>query len=61
MAELAQEAKRQVQEELQAEKTQDNELRGMVSYLKKIKLCFMTVGGQGAEGCLIYIALSKHK
>ena len=28
---------------------------------KKFKLCIMTVGGQGSEGCLIYIAMSKNK
>ena len=63
MIEIHEEAERQVQAELQEEvkKDVDNEIRGMISKLNKIKLCFMTIGGKGAEGCLIYIALSKVK
>jgi hypothetical protein len=39
----------------------DNELRAMITMFKMFKLCIMTVGGQGQEGCLIYIAMSKNK
>ena len=44
---------------MEEEKEYTNELRGMLTRLKKFKVCFMTVGGRGTEGCLIYIALSK--
>jgi hypothetical protein len=38
----------------------DNELRALITKFKKFKLCVMTVGGQGSEGCLIYVAMSKN-
>ena len=50
-------ARSQVIEEIAS----NNELRGMITRFKKMKLAFTQVGGHGNEGCLIYIALSKCK
>ena len=33
----------------------------MMSKSKKFKIAFVTIGGKGSEGCLIYIAMSKHR
>jgi hypothetical protein len=44
----------------QQEMVNDNELKALITKFKKFKLCVMTVGGQGSEGCLIYIAMSKN-
>ena len=46
---------------VEEEKPCDNEVRAMFSKAGGFKLCFMTVGGRGSEGCLIYIAMSKAK
>lgn len=33
----------------------------MITKSFNFKICYMTIGGKGNEGCLIYIALSKAK
>lgn len=43
------------------EKSNDNEIRGMNSKKRDFKIAFVTVGGKGSDGCLIYIAMSKNK
>jgi hypothetical protein len=42
------------------DRSQENELRAMF-VRKGLTLCFITAGGNGQEGCLIYIAVSKVK
>ena len=42
------------------EKSYDNQISGMLSRMKRVKTCFMTIGGKGSECCLIYIAISKN-
>lgn len=39
----------------------DNQLVAILSKLKGVKSCYMSVGGRGSDCCLIYIALSKDK
>ena len=46
---------------VEEEKPCDNEVSAMFSKLGGFKMCFMTVGGRGSEGCLIYIAMTKAK
>ena len=46
---------------VEEEKPCDNEVRAMYSKLGGFKMCCMTVGGRGSEGCLIYIAMTKVK
>ena len=43
------------------EKSSFNELRGLITRFKKMKVAFMQIGGHTNEGGLIYIALSKIK
>ena len=43
------------------EKITHNELKGIQCRFGDFKVVFYTVGGHGAEGTLIYIALSKCK
>ena len=42
------------------DQSQENELRAML-VRKGLTICFITAGGSGQEGCLIYIAVSKVK
>ena len=43
------------------EKVIDNELRSFFTKSKKFKMTFVTVGGKGSDGVLIFIAMSKNK
>ena len=43
------------------EKVQTNDLKAIQCKFNDFKIVFFTIGGQGAEGCLIYVAMSKCK
>ena len=43
------------------EKVIDNEIRSLITKQQKFKITFVTVGGKGTDGVLIYIAMSKYK
>ena len=49
------------EEKERMEKIVHNELKGIHCRFRGFKVVFYTVGGQGADGTLIYIALSKCK